>query len=783
MQEEIADASSRTRRGAVPCTLARAAALALGWLAAGDALAQSSLQAPPVRLPDVEVIGTTPLPGLEVERDTLPYATQLIRRERIDDLQPLTQLDALGRSAAGVQLSDVQGSPYQTDLLYRGYRASSLLGAGQGLSVYLDGVRINEPFGDVVNFDLVPEYAVRSIALVPGANPAFGLNSLGGALVYTTYDGRSAPGLHADASLASFGRRRVEGSLGGHGEDGWHGYMAATFFQDGGWRDFSDGHLARWFGKWGRDEGDVAWDLSVLAARSVLTGNGLVPALGAVGPDDDSLVPDLYAQRREAVYTYPDRTENRAAQAALNLRARLCGDLLATSLLYVRSSLRDTLNGDVADDAAMGADANGAMNTTHTRQTGYGAAAGLSRRQGDHQWQIGASVDASRVDYEQATQSGMLTADRGVLPLAGTAPLVTARLSGRSTAFGVYATDTWKIARATHLTGTARFNHSSVSNDLASRGDDDDALAAQPGERFTYRSFNPALGMARKLGEESDPGAATVFANLARNTRAPTAIELGCADPTQPCRLPAGLQSDPYLSQVRAITGEIGLRVGARDGLRFEIEAWRSDNRDDILFHSLSTTGQLGYFANFPKTRNQGVEVQASASTGPWDWSLGYSLLDATYQASGVLREGPRNVPVVPGTPIAGLARHNFKVALDWRAGGGLSLGADAQAFSRRTVAGNEDGRVSDDDVNGAVQTLHLPGYAVLNLRATWQPDKAWSFFAGVSNVFDRRYESFGAIGLTRFDAQGAFTGEDRSALFVGPGAPRSVAVGLRWRM
>ena len=178
----------------------------LGALGADATLAQTAT----ATLPDVEVIGTSPLPGQGIDRNVLPYSTQLIRRDAIDATQAdtLTDLPEPPRVSA-VQVNDIQGSPFQADLTYRGFRASGLLGASQGLSVYLDGVRINEPFGDVVNCDLMPEFSVASVALVPGANPAFGLNSLGGALAYTTVDGRSAPGLRAELSGGSFGRKRA----------------------------------------------------------------------------------------------------------------------------------------------------------------------------------------------------------------------------------------------------------------------------------------------------------------------------------------------------------------------------------------------------------------------------------------------------------------------------------------------------------------------------------------------------------------------------------------------
>jgi len=107
----------------------------------------------------------------------------------------------------GVTVNEVQGSPFQVDVNYRGQRLSPLLGTAQGLSLYLDGMRLNQPFGDVVNWNLLPEAAISGLALVPGSNPLYGLNTLGGALVLTTKSGLSHPGTTADVSFGSAGRK------------------------------------------------------------------------------------------------------------------------------------------------------------------------------------------------------------------------------------------------------------------------------------------------------------------------------------------------------------------------------------------------------------------------------------------------------------------------------------------------------------------------------------------------------------------------------------------------
>lgn len=732
------------------------------------------------QLEPVEVIGVSPLPGQDVDRAKLPYATQLIRRERLDEAQTVNQVDFLNRRVPAVQVNDIQGSPFQGDLTYRGFRASPLLGAGQGLSVYLDGVRINEPFGDVINFDLVPEFAIGSIALVPGANPAFGLNSLGGALSYFTLDGRSAPGVRADVSVGSFGRKRLDLSYGAASESGWHRYIAATGFDEDGWRDESAGKLGQVFAKFGHDDGTTGWSLSALAGRSKLIGNGLVPAYTI---DDGTLTEDLYFHRREAVYTFPDQTENTLGQLTFNAKHTIDADSSISALAYVRRTRRDTINGDEAEEAPQDEDdPNAAFNTTQTRQTGYGLGLTYARKSGPHQWQIGATIDRSRVHYRQLEREGFFTPSRGVVPAEDEDAELSADVTGRSTHWGLFANDTWQLAPRTHVTGTVRFNRSTVSNRLTTRDDDTDEIENHPTERFTYRSVNPAIGIAHRIAESQN--APTVFANVARNTRVPTVIELGCADPDEPCRLPAGLQADPYLEQVKSNTVEVGVRWPFAPKARLNIEAYRTVNRNDILFRSVSVNGQLGYFANFPKTRNQGVDVELAISQGPVDFGIGYSYLDATYQAEGVLRQGERNVSIVKGTRIAGLPRHQFKLAADWKVGNGFSVGTDVQVIGKRGVAGNEDGLLEDpeDDEELQARQLSLPRYTIVNLRASWKPSPKWEVFGSIANVFDRRYETFGALAETQFGPTGVYAGDEADALFVAPGAPRTFTIGLRMR-
>lgn len=735
----------------------------------------STQPSPPTQT--IEIIGASPLPGQGVDRAVLPYNTQVILRSRIDTSQPDNLSDLLQRSLPGVQVNDIQGSPFQGDLTFRGYRASSLLGAAQGMSVYLDGVRMNEPFGDVVSWDLIPEFALESVSLVPGANPAFGLNTLGGSIALRTANGLSAPGWRASLSAGSFARRKAELSHGGRsGVDGSVSHFVGLgAFDERGWRDESPGRLATGLAKVSVETDSGRWGISLLLGGSRLTGNGLVPL--DTFDDEGARTPDLGRLQPQAVYTHPDLTRNRLRQVSMTWERNWSDGRLLEALAYSRSAQRRTVNGDEAEEPTP--EANATFNNTFTRQRGAGLAVAMSGRTAAHRWQVGLNADQARVHFEQTEQEGNFSATRGVVALAGEDPELSVAVSGQSRTLGLYGSTTSQLTPGTHLTGTLRWNQAVVSNSLTRVDDDTDERVTRPREQFRYRSLNPALGLAHRLGKTAN--APTVFANIARNTRVPTVIELGCADPDEPCRLPVGLQADPYLKQVRSVSVETGLRWGLLNGSGGALTLYRADNRDDILFRSVSVTGQRGYFVNMERTRHKGLDAE-------WRWvgqtlnlSASYSHLRATYEADGLLRVGERNVEIRPGTSMAGLPRHVAKLSADWRLNNAWSVGADAQLMSRRKTAGNEDGRFDNEEEETA--DFSLPGYGVMNLRASWRPTGARGLEVGlkINNALNRRYQSYGALAQTLFTPKGAYAGDERDALFAAPGAPRSLNVSVRW--
>ena len=231
----------------------RVAHHAVGALAA---LVWQGVLAQPASEPieQIEVVGTTPL-GALADADSIAANVQRATAEQLRERGALDLSDFMRRSLAGVFVNEAQNNPLQPDLQYRGFVGSPLLGLPQGIAVYQDAVRLNEPFGDTVNWALIPESAIDTVYVMPGSNPLFGLNALGGAIAIETKDGFTHPGTRAEAYTGSFSRLGMEAETGGSVNDRLAWFVTASRFDEDGWRDYSPSEATQFFG-------NVAWQSS-----------------------------------------------------------------------------------------------------------------------------------------------------------------------------------------------------------------------------------------------------------------------------------------------------------------------------------------------------------------------------------------------------------------------------------------------------------------------------------------------------------------------------------------
>ncbi|HZV55807.1 MAG TPA: TonB-dependent receptor [Rhodocyclaceae bacterium] len=764
---------------------------AVVWLALPNAVYCSEAVTP-----EVVVVGITPLPGLELAPDEIPSHVQSIGETELRDRRSATLPDLL-ESLAGVSVNHTTGNALQSDLSYRGFTASPLLGTPQGISVYQDGVRINEAFGDVLNWDSIPRAAIASVDLVPGSNPLFGLNTLGGAVSLTTKSGYSHSGLDVDADMGSSGHGRTSIEFGRDAGE-FALYMAASRLQEDGWRDDSPARVNQLFAKLSHRRGGLELDLGVTGTDSDITGNGLVPET-------------MLADRRATVFTKPDTARTRVGMVTLSSRYWLDDKARLSATTYYRERRARTLNGDInnkfegnpAVDGAAGAsggvgvNADTAVNNRTTAdQASMGVSVQWSRTDDDNHVAFGSTFDRSHTGFEQSSELGTFDSQRSVTA-GGGGEVVDNRLTGTTQAWSLYATDTYRPNQEMAIMTSLRFNHARVAT-----RDDLTTVVPNLDGNFTYQKLNPAIGVSWK-----PLATLSLFVNAAQGNRVPSPIELGCADPANPCSLPNAMQSDPYLKQVVTRTLESGLR-GRAGGWQWDATLFRSINYDDILFVGTSTSA--GYFTNFGRTRRQGLELGIARNLGTLALRANYAYVDATYQSSACLL-APENssrgqsaectasgqndeILVKPGNRIPGIPRHGFKTSVAWNLAGGWKLTGDLLAFSSQYLRGNENNEHASgtysDVLGGGPRTFlgsgRAPGYALVNVAANVPLGRRSYLSFGINNLTNRKYASAGALAANPFDRNGVFqtnSGTWSHESFFAPGAPRNYVAGLAFTL
>ncbi|HPH06834.1 MAG TPA: TonB-dependent receptor [Methylotenera sp.] len=773
-----------------------------------------------IELGTIEVVGSTPLDALGVPVNQVPSNVQVTKGETIQNQQSLGIADFMNNNLSSVNINEAQNNPYQPDVNFRGFTASPLLGTPQGLSVYQDGVRINEPFGDTVNWDLIPQNAIASMALMPGSNPLFGLNTLGGALSIQTKSGEHFPGGGVQVYGGSFGRWAIEGEYGGKLDNGVDYFFAANRFEEDGWRDGSPSDVTQGFGKVGYDGEKTDVDISFSVADTDLIGNGYTP---------QTLLKNF---GYDAIHTKPDQTENRLGFINGKLSHWFSDELLLTTNAYYRQNKTKTLNGDVndeyeglleaCDDAGLpGCDAiypHGVLNRSQTKNKGWGGSMQMTWLTEKNTLTGGFSVDLGRTNYKQTEQEGdTFNAARGLAEVDDEVELAN-KLSGRSRTWSLFATDTLNITPQLALTASGRYNHTriKVKDHLA---DDKEGLCISPvdgefvdcedagaievvgaagdaGGKHTYHRFNPAVGIAYAFSP-----ALNAYAGYNEGNRAPSPIETGCADPNFPCLLPNAMAGDPPLKQVVAKTFEGGFRGQLASNIQWTAGAYHTTNYNDLQFIASGTTG-AGYFDNVGKTRRQGLDLGINGNTGDFRWSAGYSYIRATFEddfqlaseansSRFVNADGNKVIQVKSGDDMPGIPKHQLKLRGEWSVVPNWTIGATVVAFSDQYVRGNENNKhravdaANSVDGNDYAGKGKVSGYAILNLDTRYKfGESGWQLFAKATNVFDREYYTSGLLGENMFVGAGntfATDAESKKELFLAPGAPQAAWIGLRY--
>jgi outer membrane receptor protein involved in Fe transport len=708
-------------------------------------------------LPPVEVVGATPLLGSGVDRDKVPAQTHVLTDQDISRNGYPQALRALNEDVPGVTLDAAAGNPFQPNLLYHGFLASPLQGNPQGLAVYLNGTRFNQPFGDTVNWDLIPDLAIDRMDLV-GSNPVFGLNALGGALSVRMKNGFTYQGGELDLLGGSFAH--YQGNLQyGVQSDNVAAYVAATGLHEGGWRDLQSSNLGNFYGDlgWRGYGGEV--HINVTAAQTRLNGPGTSPV-------------DLLGVDPSAQFSAPNLITNKYTQVNLTGSYDINDTTSLQGLAYYTYFLQKVYNGNVPNlspcndgsgllceaPGVVGTDLNGNaiadflnggpysdLDQQSTNTNGYGTSIQVTNRNEvlgrPNQLIAGFSFDGAQTLFGASTQIGGLSLSDRVFagpgitidqPDGSIAPV---RVAISDAYYGVFFTETLDFT--SQLSGNVAGRYNLAQIDLS------DQLGSALTGNHTYSRFNPAGGLTYKIW----PGL-TVYASYADANRAPTPAELTCSNAASPCSLANFFTGDPNLQQVVSHTIEAGVRGQFRplEGttVTSSIAYYRSTLNNDILFVNSPIQGRA-FFQNVGTTMRQGVDLSLQAKTDRLLAWFGYSYIDATFQTgftassnNNPAADADGNIQVQPGNHLPGVPSNLWKLGVDYKATDAWTVGGTGVAASGQFLFGDE-----------ANLTAKTPAYFVLNLHTSYQLTPHLQLFGLIENVFNTTYYTFATFSPT----------------------------------
>jgi outer membrane receptor protein involved in Fe transport len=802
----------------------------------------------------VEIVAATPLAGTDLEINQIAGPVQTATAADIETSGALELADLMNRRLNGVYINEMQGNPFQPDVNFRGYTASPLLGTPEGLSVYLDGVRQNQPFGDVVSWDLIPKDAISEITLVPGSDPLFGLNTLGGALSVTTKSGITNPGWSGNLLYGSSGRKSVDGEWGGGGATGFNWFLSGLGFHESGWRFDSPSDVRQGFARVGWRTGKTDLALTMSYAYNSLIGNGL---------QDYRLLATDYS----SVYSIPDSTANRSPSVNFIARHSFSQNLTFAGNAWYRNIRTYAIDANFNDDAqgqliyqptdqeqavlsaagysgfpTAGADVSntpfpkwpciaealqlgdpdetcdGVNIYSLEKQNEFGFSGQFtwitSPAIGKNQFAAGGLWDRGSVNYTQTTDYAYVNPNLtltsvpawqdGSTSVDGSPVDTAVSLHGATPNWSLYFTDTLTLPKNVNVTVSGRYNRFTVNNH--------DLLNPTPGPGsldgdYVFQRFNPSVGITW-----SPFANLNAYARFSQGSRAPTSIELGCADPSAPCSLPNSLSSDPPLQQVVTDTWEVGLRgkmeTSFLHNVNWNLGAFYAENHNDILFIAAPQTG-TGYFQNFAKTLREGIDADLDGRIGRATWGLNWTFLSATYQSTETLDGSANNtnsiaeqgypgldgtITVQPGDRIPLIPKQTGKAYLDFPITSKLAFDFDEVIASSSYARGNENNAYTADGVYYLGPGVS-PGYAITNFRAHYDLTRHFQLVVQLDNLFNHEYYTAAWISNTALSAQGAIqslpfpvyttgpyagSAPAQSATFFSPGAPRRAWVQLK---
>ena len=774
---------------------------------AGAASAWADTSAP-TGYPDLQtiVVQATAIPGSTVDINKIPGNVQVLTSLDLSREGAASLTNAMNSNLGSISINDDLDDPFQPDILYRGFEASPVLGTPQGLAVYQNGVRINEAFGDTVNWDLFPDIAVDQVEL-QSASPMYGLNALGGAIAVTMKNGFTYQGADLELSGGSYGQRAVTAQYGvNSGSLGF--YVAGRALDWNGWREFSSDRMRDLYSALSFHTHRATVDLSFTRADNTMNGQSSAP------------IQEL-AVNRSLVFTGPQTNINTLDFTTLNGTLQVTESWSLQSVLYYRQFAQTVANGNttnytactttpgilcqpdgvtplsnavgqtLADISNGGTLPIGENDFESIQAWGRGASLQATDKQSifghDNLFAAGAAIDYAATRFYTGAQIGVIDSQLLVLPsnlIVDTPENSAAAIANGDAApvsvdsvnknLGIFVTDTFNATADVAITASGRYNiaHIDLQDQLGTNLSGDN--------RFVH--FNPALGATYAVLPTM-----TLYGGFSENTRTPTASEIECSNPLTPCLLPTNLAGDPpNLRQVISHTYELGLRgrvpriLGATGQLSWNASLFRTLLHDDI--YGIATSVSQGFFQNVGDTRRQGAELGSSYRDDRWFAYANYSFVQATFRSplvvpspSNPYQDALGDIQVAPGDHLPGIPEHRLKLGADYKVFPEWTVGASLILTSSVYYVGDESNQLAP-----------IAGYHVVGLHTSYRPLPHVEAFAQITNLFNEKYANWGilsdptGVGAPGIPAAGVTNGPGVDNRFQSPAAPFEVFGGVR---
>jgi len=793
---------------------------------------------------EIVVVGVVPA-GSSIQTDKLAYPVQTATAEDLENIAALSIADFLRQSFASISLNDAQNNPMQPDLQYRGFTASPLLGLAQGIAVYQNGIRINEPLGDAVNWDLLPQSAIQEISLSGGSNPLFGLNSLGGSLVIDMKDGFDFEGANLEVSAGSFGRRVSNFEFGGNNGQLAY-YLNIERFDEDGWRDYSESDALNFYTSVGWRSDSTQINLNYQHGESELTGNGSSPI-------------ELIEFDREAIFTGPDITENDMNMVSFDFSHKVSSSINFSGNIFHRENNTDSFNGDGTE---FGVCEFGGMDTL------------IEGIEEDDLEELG--LDDNEICK---SQFGNVNDLEDFLNM-------TAISMGEDQEFEIEGFE------ADELSGTGILSHEAINN-LSNRNQE------STGTDFQWTYFGNFFGYEGQLvvggayfNGESKFNSVVELAGIDPLTRLTTGLGNGIFVDEEATSISTQTESTSlYFSNILDLTDSVALTLSARGNITEVDLRDRSGERPELngshrftrINPAIGLTWQynqnLNLYGSYSESSRAPTPIELACNEGVFDLAVQFAIEDGE-DADDVDFECRLPNAFLADPPLDDVVAKSFEIGsrgyindiryavglfnttnhddiLFQTTGRSTGLFANVDKTRRNGFEGSVSGRIqnfewmfaythiqatfedtfsvlspnhdfADDDgeilvrsgdnipgipedqfkllvnyqpidglnlgidiVNYSDQHLRgdesnqldeIDGYTVLNLRARYQITDNLEGFVNIHNLFDEEFETFGLLGEEPGEVEVPIIEDMEVPLFLGSAPPRAAFIGIRYR-